>query len=142
MPQLSPITGVGPVGGANPSGALTVLQVDANGNVLTMAAGESAYTPRAPSGVTTLASGGAAITLCAAGEVTRGGLISNPSTAAAQNVATAESIFVNLIGTATTTPGGNVFEVLPGASFPLPPLTTAVSWTAATAGHKISVWVQ
>lgn len=100
-------------------------------------------TPVPPSGALILSVAGASQQLCAAGEATNGVLILNSATAAQQNIATAESIFVNYTGgAATASAGGQSFEVLPGQSFIIPPgCQTAVNWTAATIAHRITATV-
>lgn len=88
-------------------------------------------TPSAPSGALTLTSGGTAQTLFNAGEITNGCTIQNPSTAT-------EKMHVNLFTTAVNTDGGTSIELGIGASMACGPLTTAVSWIAATTGHAIN----
>lgn len=65
-------------------------------------------------------------------------LIVNPATATDQNIATAEEIWVNVLGAATQTAGATSIPVAAGQSITLAPATSAISWNAATTGHKIT----
>jgi hypothetical protein len=97
--------------------------------------GDKAYTPVAPSGATTITQGGTAQVLCVAGEVTRGGILKNPSTAT-------ELLLYTLDGTTpAATEGGSTFGLQAGESAVLPASTAAVLVRAATTGHVFSAWV-
>ncbi len=96
---------------------------------------DAPYTPAAPSGATTITTGGTAQTLCAAGSVARGGILKNPSTAT-------ELLLYTLDGTTpAATEGGSTFGLQAGESAVLPASTLAVKVVAATTGHAFSVWV-
>lgn len=89
----------------------------------------------------TIVTGGTAVTAIT-GPV-NGCAGNNPITAAGQNIATAEVLYINFVGAATTTEGGNVFAVQPGQPFTCPGgITGNLSAVAATSGHKfsLSVW--
>jgi hypothetical protein len=91
------------------------------------------YTPVAPSGALTLATGGTAQNLFAAGEVVHGCTIVNPSTAT-------EAIWVDFTGAAAVAAAGHTSVQL-AIGTPIPcgvGLSTSVSWIAATTGHAIS----
>jgi hypothetical protein len=65
-------------------------------------------------------------------------MIFNPATAAGQNIATAESLFINLHGNAGVNDGTS-YEVTPGGSFACPATsvpTNAISVNAATTNHR------
>lgn len=80
---------------------------------------------------TTIAAGGTAQTLFAAGEVKTEGIITNPANAT-------ESLFVDPVAAATTTPAGTTFELQPGQSFTVGPAAGAVTVNAVTTGHAFS----
>lgn len=83
-------------------------------------------------GTTTITTGGASQTVFAAGTITTGAWVTNPKNAT-------ESLFVNVAGgTATTTPGGAVFELGAGETLVIGPSTNAITATAATLGHAFS----
>jgi hypothetical protein len=98
--------------------------------------------PRAPSGATTISSGGTAQSLFAKGEVVGGCYIYNPLTATQQNISTAESLFVNFTGSAAVAAAnGQNQEIQPGVAFPCPgPLATSTSIIAATSSHRFTVY--
>ena len=104
--------------------------------------GPVTVTPTVAGGTLTLASGGAASTLSASTTTARSCLIQNPSTATGQGIATAETIWVNYVTTATAASGGSSFEVVSGGNITTPQTTLAVSWIAATTGHKIGAVCQ
>ncbi len=83
------------------------------------------------------ATGGASQTFAAADSSRRFLRICNFSTAAAQGVANAESLWVNDKGAAASATDGKSFEVVPGSVFvwAIPP-TTQVNIVAATTGHR------
>lgn len=65
-------------------------------------------------------------------------LIQNPSTAALQGIAVAESAFIDLSGAASV--GGNSIEIQPGGSFTMEGTavsTQAVSVISATTNHRV-----
>lgn len=91
-------------------------------------------TPTAPSQSLTLAAGGTAQNLFAAGEVFRGCAITNPQTAT-------EPIWVNFYTTAVAAANTTSIPLVAGQSIGCPGgLTTAVSWIAATTGHQINAY--
>lgn len=119
------------------NGQSLALQSDAKGNLRT---GNPAITAAAAT-ATTIVTGGTAVTTIT-GPV-NGCIINNPLTATGQGVATAESLFINFVGAATTTEGGNVFALQPGQPFTCPGgFTGNISADAATSSHKFSavVW--
>ena len=92
------------------------------------------YTPSAPSGALTLATGGTAQNLFSAAEVVHGCVITNPSTAT-------ETIWVNFYTTAVGAAGNTSTPLTAGQSVGCPGgLTTAVSWIGATTGHAINAY--
>jgi|ERR1700730_8776863 len=107
--------------------------------------GQVFYTP-VPSGVSgtpaILATGGTAQPLFVAGEVRTQCAIINPSTATDQNIAAAEEIWVDFTGkAAVAASGGTSIPVGAGMSMNCPgPLTTSVSWIAATIAHRITAY--
>lgn len=75
------------------------------------------------------------------GPLEAGGRIENPPDAEQQGLASAEDLFVSLVGDATLTPDGTTFAIAPGQAFTIPPGTSAnVSVNAATSGHKFSAY--
>jgi hypothetical protein len=61
-----------------------------------------------------------------------GGLIENPASSG-------ESLFVDPVGSASTTPGGTTFEVPPGSFWNvIPGQTTQTTVNAASNGHSFS----
>lgn len=65
--------------------------------------------------------------------------IVNPTTLTEQGIAGAEAIWVNVLGVAVGTAGGGTsFPLEPGQSVTIDPTTNAISWIAATTGHKIA----
>lgn len=66
-------------------------------------------------------------------------MIQNPSTAALQGIAAAESLFIRLTGTAAAS--SVAFEIVTGGTWNSPPNfapTAAISVIAATTGHKFT----
>ena len=96
--------------------------------------------PGQPSGSRTLTLGGTAQNFMNAEPASSplSCLIVNPLTATEQGIAGAESIYVNVIGSASATGGGASYVVAPGGSTITGPQTGAVSWVAATTGHLIT----
>lgn len=83
----------------------------------------------------TIAVGGTAITAILANGAGAGGFVKNPDNAT-------ENGYVDLVNAAQTAePGtnGTTVELVPGASFAIPPTSQAVSLNAATAGHTFVV---
>ena len=100
-----------------------------------LATKDAVYTPAAPSGATTIATGGTAQVLCAAGEITRGGMLRNPPTAPGM-------LYYSLVTTSVAgAEGGTTFGLLPGESAALPPSTLPVWVRSATTGHVFCAWV-
>lgn len=68
-----------------------------------------------------------------------GGFITNPGSAADQNVAVAEALFVDIAGPAASRETATTFPLSPGQTFVIPAnLAGDVSVNAATAGHLFS----
>ncbi len=87
----------------------------------------------------TITTGGAAQQLWAAGQVSRGCFVQNPQTAAAQGIATAESLWIDFTGAAASPTSGTAMEILPGVAWPCPPPSFgSVSIYGATTGHKFN----
>lgn len=69
-----------------------------------------------------------------------GGFIVNPASAADQGLVTAESLFINPVGSADVHAFGETFELFPGQSWEfIAGQTTPTSVNAATGGHRFSV---
>jgi hypothetical protein len=65
----------------------------------------------------------------------KGGIVINPPTADDQGIAIAESLWVNILGSATIGATNGTVELLPGQSFLVPPLCNV--WViATTTGHQ------
>jgi hypothetical protein len=86
---------------------------------------------------TLAATGGVSQSLAAANPARKALLIRNPATAASENIAAPEPIYVNWTGAASV--AGTSWELLPGESLPefLSVSTEAVNVFATTAGHII-----
>jgi hypothetical protein len=140
---------------SNPSvliGSVVVKCLNSAGVAVAMSSGQCAngvaivpgvLTPSAPNsgGALTLAQAATAQIVFTAGEVAHGCLITNPLIAADQGIATAEEIWVSVAATATQSAATPSIPIPPGSSFSCGGgLTTAVSWIAATQGHKISAY--
>ena len=69
----------------------------------------------------------------------KGGLIVNPLDATDQGIAVAESLFVNLLGSATVSSQYGTVELVPGQWFLVPPQSNVWA-TAQTAGHKFTAF--
>jgi hypothetical protein len=68
-----------------------------------------------------------------------GGFLLNPLAAKDQNVPVAESLWVNLLGSAAVGPQNGTVELVPGQSFKIPPQTNV--WVnAGTSGHKFTAY--
>ena len=69
----------------------------------------------------------------------KGGFITNPSSAADQGLAEAESLYVNPIGVATLEGNETTFEIPPGGTWQfIADQSTPTFVNAASAGHKFS----
>jgi hypothetical protein len=118
----------------NPQGAIPVY--------IASGATGAGYTPAAAT-ATTITTGGTAVTVLT-GPIA-GGVISNPFTAAGQGIATAENLYISLIGTPLATEAGGVGSTLtlaPGESYNIPPLASGVTLkaNAATSAHKFTAF--
>ncbi len=69
----------------------------------------------------------------------KGGLIINPLNAQDQGIASAESLWVSLVGSAVPAAVSGTVELVPGQSFLVPP-NRNVWVTAITSGHKFSAY--
>ena len=79
--------------------------------------------------VTTIASGGTAVTVFAAGAIQNVADIQNPATAT-------ETLYVDITGATAAAGSGTAFGLAPGQSYRISaPIATAVSAVAATPGH-------
>jgi hypothetical protein len=140
---------------SNPSvlvGGVVVKCLNSAGAAVAMSSGQCAngiavvagpLTPSAPNagGAMTLAQAATAQLLFNAGEVAHGCLITNPLNATDQGIGTAEQIWVSVAATASQSAASSSIPIPPGSSFSCGGgLTTAVSWIAATQGHKISAY--
>jgi hypothetical protein len=67
----------------------------------------------------------------------QGGIIINPLSAVDQGLAYTESLWVNLLGDAVTSPANGTSELLPGQAFLVPPYTN-VFVTSVSSGHKFT----
>jgi hypothetical protein len=92
-----------------------------------------------------VATGGVAV-IAVTGSV-NGGWISNPPSAAAQNLSETENLYVDMVsapGATDATGNGTTQILVPGQSFTIPPLALGhyVYVNAATSGHRFSgeVW--
>jgi hypothetical protein len=99
-----------------------------------------------PVSVTPIACANAAVTtggtaVTASSGTIHGGWITNPLAAGDQNIATAESLYVNLVTTATANGRGTNNLLQPGGSIVLPAQTTSVSVVAATSAHAFTCTV-
>lgn len=140
---------------ANPSvlvSSVVIKCLNSAGAAVAMSSGQCAngvaivpglLTPSAPNtgGAMSLAQAATAQVLFTAGEVAHGCLITNPLSAADQGIATAEEIWVSVAATATQSAATSSIPIPPGSSFSCGGgLTSAVSWIAASQGHKISAY--
>lgn len=68
-----------------------------------------------------------------------GGVITNPSAPADQDLADAEVLYVNPVGDAALSANGTTFALYPGQSWEvIPEQTTTTTVNAASSGHKYS----
>lgn len=90
----------------------------------------------------TLSTGGTAQTLAAVNGARVLLVIQNPCTAAGQNIAAAEDLYISVTGSATVNGAGNFADLPPCGSVTLAVsgavITTAVTVNAATSGHRWS----
>jgi hypothetical protein len=85
-----------------------------------------------------ITTGGTAVTMIT-GQV-RGCYITNPPTAAAQGIATAENVYIDPVTTATTTGNGTNVILQPGQTYNcIPGQTNNLSVNAATSSHALTV---
>ncbi len=89
----------------------------------------------------TLSAGGVAQTLMAAQPASSpiACMFRNPDTTADQGV-TAEIAYINTVGTAVASQAGASITLNPGDAIVTGPQTRAISWIAATTGHKLQAW--
>lgn len=92
-----------------------------------------------------IATGGTAVTVIT-GPI-NGGFITNPINSAAQGIADAENLYIDMVGTPGSTDAaanGTTSLLMPGQGFELPALAAGVTVkaNAATDGHKftVNVW--
>lgn len=101
------------------------------------AAAQVSVTPRAGDTVT-IVTGGTAVTVVSG--PMNGCYIVNPLSATDQGIAAAEAVYINPVGTATTTGNGSNTAVQPGQTYNCIPASLGpVSANAATSGHKLVV---
>jgi hypothetical protein len=81
--------------------------------------------------VSTVTTGGVAVTAINAGHRTKGGWLNNPSTATI-------NLCINEKGTATTTAGGDITCIVPGQTYVLAANGFAVSVVTSDSAHKFS----
>lgn len=115
------------------NGFITTTGIDCGG-------GATSPVSTTPTGATasTIAAGGAA-NILVTGPV-KGCYIVNPVTAADENIAAAETVYLNPVTTATANGRGTNSAIVPGQSFScVPGQTTNVSGIAATTGHALNV---
>jgi hypothetical protein len=116
----------------NPAGAIPVY--------IAPGSASSGYTPAAGAAVA-IVTGGTAVTVFS-GPI-NGAVIVNPPNAAAQGIATAESLYISMVGTPGSTDAGangTTIVLAAGASYTFPALASAVTVkaNAATTGHKFT----
>lgn len=95
-----------------------------------------------PTANLTLTAGGAPQTLVAAGTCNGILWVNNALEAANEGAVGPEPVFVTLLGSAASGGGGPSIQISPGVIQPLLPQGNAVSWVAATTGHKINAFCQ
>jgi hypothetical protein len=115
----------------NPAGAIPVYIAPS---------ASSGYTPTAGAAVA-IVTGGTAVTVFS-GPI-NGGVIVNPPNAAAQGIATAESLYISMVGTPGSTDAeanGTTIVLAAGASYTFPALAAGVTVkaNAASSGHKFT----
>lgn len=93
-----------------------------------------------PGLTSTITTGGTAQNAVAAG--VNGGYITNPASNTDQGIGTAENLYVNPVGAATTAANGTTIALGPGQTFELiAGSTLPVSVNALSSGHRFSVVV-
>ena len=102
---------------------------------------QSNFAPRAPTGNLTLVAGGTAQNFQNAGNYVAC-VVTNPTTAAEQGIGAAEAIWVNAVTAASASAGATSIPVEAGQSMTFGPTLQAISWIAATTGHKVSGYCQ
>lgn len=104
--------------------------------------GHMPVTPNEGSASVVTTGGTAVIAVAAVVGGLNGGYITNPSTAADQGIATAQTLYVDVVNPAILGGYGSTAALSPGQSFTFPAgMTTPVSVNAATSGHRfVSVW--
>lgn len=113
------------------------LSTDLAGNLRTvgaLAAPQGSYTSKSGS----IGAGGTSQQLAAANALRKKIIIQNPATAAGQNIATAESLYIRF-GAAAGVDAGTSFELLPGGVFSSEVdfvSTEAINVVAATINHR------
>lgn len=131
--QLSPVYPKPPT---SQSATPTFLVNPATGAIVP---GTGTTTPVIANGTLTIATGGTAVTAAATATTPRSCIIQNPLTAAAQNIATAEDLWVNWVGgTAVAQSGTASFQLVPGAVIVTPQALLAISVIGATTAHRFS----
>jgi len=91
------------------------------------AGGITQVTPIAPD-VSSVTTGGTAVTAFNAGHVAKGGWLFNPNTATA-------NLCINIVTTATTTGTGSTACIAPGQSYTIPATTGAISVNSSDSSH-------
>lgn len=117
----------------NPAGAIPVW--------IAPGAAGSGYTPIAGT-ASAIVTGGTAV-VAVTGPI-NGGYIINPLNAAAQGIGTAESLYIDMVGTPGSTDAaanGTTSIIAAGATFNLPAVASGVNVrvNGATTGHKFTV---
>lgn len=97
-------------------------------------------TPQAGNASQIIVGGTAVVAVLAVPTGLNGGYITNPSSAADQNLGAAEWLYVNPVTAALLGAYGTTSGLAPGQSFSLPPgSNVAVSVNAASPGHRFTV---
>lgn len=141
--QAMVVSACGTPGRTYTAGTPGVITMDTNGNICFDSGGGAiivnppSVTPAAFTGAYSITLGATAQQLAAPAEISNNCVVQNPSTAAAQGIGAAESLFVNFVTTATLLSGGTTIELLPGVAVGCPGKTLlAISVNATTTGHK------
>lgn len=138
------IGNVGGIGTAGtPSGGVVSVQGVAGGTAQpvsgTVTANPGASVPTAAT-ATSIAAGGTATTLATA--PWKSLFIQNPLSLGDQNIAAAETLYINLVTTATANGRGSNILLAPGDSFVVPAMASGnLSAIAATTAHAVSIEV-
>lgn len=142
------VTSCGTVDYSASVGLTVPLTIDTKGNICgTQSGGVSApVTPAdiSPSSNLTLVAAGVSQTLIAANACPNFVTIENSTTAAAQGgIAAAESVWVRRTsGNSIMTGGSGSTEIASGVRQSFLASTVAMTWIAATIGHKINAWCE